>query len=49
LTNKFTSALFTVETIELEGQLESFVRRGRHRFPLLQKALRGIETIGVIG
>src|SRR5215472_123388 len=48
-TNTFTSAVFPVETVELEGQPESFVRGGRHLFPLLPKALRGIETIGVIG
>jgi hypothetical protein len=48
-TNTFTSAVFPVETVELEGQPESFVRGGRHLFPLLPKALRGIDTIGVIG
>jgi ketol-acid reductoisomerase len=48
-TNTFTSEVFPVETVELEGQPESFVRGGRHLFPLLPKALRGIQTIGVIG
>ncbi len=48
-TNAFTSEVFPVETVDLEGQQESFVRGGRHLFPLLPRALRGIETIGVIG
>ena len=48
-TNTFNSEVFPVETVELEGQLESFVRGGRHLFPLLPKALSGIQTIGVIG
>jgi ketol-acid reductoisomerase len=48
-TNTFTSEVFPVETVDLEGQPESFVRGGRHLFPLLPRALRGIETIGVIG
>ena len=47
--NTFTSAIFPVETLELAGQRESFVRGGRHLFPLLPKALDGIRTIGVIG
>ena len=47
--NTFTSAVFPVETLELEGHRESFVRGGRHLFPLLPKALEGIRTIGVIG
>jgi ketol-acid reductoisomerase len=47
--NTFTSAVFPVETLELNGRRESFVRGGRHLFPLLPKALAGIRTIGVIG
>jgi ketol-acid reductoisomerase len=47
--NTFTSAIFPVETLELAGRRESFVRGGRHLFPLLPRALAGIETIGVIG
>ncbi|MGH7417703.1 MAG: ketol-acid reductoisomerase, partial [Candidatus Rokuibacteriota bacterium] len=47
--NTFTSAVFPVETLELEGHRESVVRGGRHLFPLLPKALEGIRTIGVIG
>jgi ketol-acid reductoisomerase len=47
--NTFTSAVFPVETLELAGRRESFVRGGRHLFPLLPKALAGITTIGVIG
>ncbi len=45
----FTSAVFPVETLELAGRRESFVRGGRHLFPLLPRALEGIGTIGVIG
>lgn len=47
--NTFSSAIFPVETLELAGRRESFVRGGRHLFPLLPKALAGIRTIGVIG
>lgn len=47
--NTFTSAVFPVETLELAGRRESFVRGGRHLFPLLPRALEGIRTIGVIG
>lgn len=47
--NTFTSAIFPVETLELAGRREAFVRGGRHLFPLLPKALHGITTIGVIG
>ena len=47
--NTFTSTIFPVETFELAGRKESFVRGGRHLFPLLPKALAGIRTIGVIG
>jgi ketol-acid reductoisomerase len=47
--NTFTSAVFPVETLELAGRRESFVRGGRHLLPLLPAALAGIRTIGVIG
>lgn len=47
--NTFTSTIFPVETLDLAGRKESFVRGGRHLFPLLPKALAGIRTIGVIG
>lgn len=47
--NVFTSAIFPVETFDLGGRRESFVRGGRHLFPLLPRALEGIKTIGVIG
>jgi ketol-acid reductoisomerase len=47
--NTFTSSVFPVETLELAGRRESFVRGGRHLFPLLPKAFAGIATIGVIG
>jgi ketol-acid reductoisomerase len=48
-TNTFHSDIFRVETVELEGQPESFVRGGRNLFPLIPRALQGIQTIGVIG
>jgi ketol-acid reductoisomerase len=47
--NTFTSSIFPVETLELDGRRESFVRGGRNMFPLLPKALAGIQQIGVIG
>jgi ketol-acid reductoisomerase len=45
----FSSKIFEVETIELEGHKEQIVKGGRHLFPLLPKALAGIKQIGVIG
>src|SRR6202049_931554 len=45
----FESKVFPVETIELDGVKESFLRGGRNLFPLLPKALAGISQIGVIG
>jgi len=47
--NLFESSVFQVETIELDGVRESFLRGGRHLFKLLPQALAGIEQIGVIG
>jgi ketol-acid reductoisomerase len=47
--NTFTSTIFPVETLDLAGRRESFVRGGRHLFPLLPEALEGIGTIGVVG
>src|ERR1700681_4675539 len=47
--NLFKSKIFPVETIELDGVQESFLRGGRNLFPLLPKALAGISQIGVIG
>jgi ketol-acid reductoisomerase len=47
--NLFESKVFPVETIELDGVKESFLRGGRHLFKLLPEALVGIEQIGVIG
>lgn len=47
--NLFESKIFPVETIELDGVQESFLRGGRHLFPLLPRALAGIKKIGVIG
>jgi ketol-acid reductoisomerase len=45
----FTSKHFEVETFELVGKTEAYVRGGRHLFPQLPAALEGIERIGVIG
>ena len=47
--NIFQSDVFEVETIELDGVEESFLRGGRHLFKLLPKAFEGIGQIGVIG
>jgi ketol-acid reductoisomerase len=46
---RFSSKIFQVDTIELEGHQEQIVKGGRHLFPLLPKALAGIKQIGVIG
>ena len=45
----FTSRVFEVETIDLNGRKEQIVKGGRHLFPLLPKAFEGIKQIGVIG
>jgi ketol-acid reductoisomerase len=45
----FTSKVFQVDTIELDGRKEQIVKGGRHLFPLIPKALEGIKQIGVIG
>src|SRR5262245_2708934 len=45
----FSSKIFQVETINLEGNREQIVKGGRHLFPLLPKAFAGIKQIGVIG
>jgi len=45
----FTSKVFPVDTIQLEGHTEQIVKGGRHLFPLLPQAFEGIKQIGVIG
>ncbi len=45
----FTSRVFEVETLDLEGRTEQIVKGGRHLFPLLPRAFEGIRQIGVIG
>ena len=45
----FTSKVFQVDTLNLEGRQEQIVKGGRHLFPLLPKAFEGIKQIGVIG
>ncbi len=45
----FSSKVFQVDTIELEGHREQIVKGGRHLFPLLPKALSGVKQIGVVG
>jgi len=47
--NLFDSQIFDVETIELDGVRESFLRGGRHLFKLLPRAFAGVKQIGVIG
>jgi ketol-acid reductoisomerase len=49
LSLSFTSKVFDVDTIELEGHKEQIVKGGRHLFPLLPKAFEGVKQIGVIG
>jgi ketol-acid reductoisomerase len=49
LSLRFSSKVFEVDTIDLEGHQEQIVKGGRHLFPLLPKALAGIKQIGVIG
>jgi ketol-acid reductoisomerase len=45
----FTSKVFQVDTLDLEGRQEQIVKGGRHLFPLLPKAFEGVKQIGVIG
>ena len=45
----FTSRVFQVDTIDLDGHKEQIVRGGRHLFPLLPRAFEGVKQIGVIG
>lgn len=45
----FTSKVFQVDTINLEGSSEQIVKGGRHLFPLLPKAFGGVKQIGVVG
>jgi ketol-acid reductoisomerase len=49
ITLSFSSKIFQVDTIDLEGHKEQIVKGGRHLFPLLPKAFEGIRQIGVIG
>ncbi len=49
MTQTFTSKHFEVETVELAGRVELFVRGGRNLFPELPAAFEGVERIGVIG
>ena len=49
LSLSFTSKVFDVDTIELEGHEEQIVKGGRHLFQRLPKAFEGIKQIGVIG
>jgi ketol-acid reductoisomerase len=45
----FTSKHFEVETLELVGRTEAYVRGGRHLFSKLPDAFEGVKRIGVIG
>jgi ketol-acid reductoisomerase len=49
LSLSFTSKVFQVDTIDLDGHKEQIVKGGRHLFPLLPKAFEGVQQIGVIG
>lgn len=49
LTTNFSSKIFKIETLDLEGHKEPIVKGGRHLFTLLPKAFEGIKQIGVIG
>lgn len=49
LSLNFSSKIFQVDTINLEGNREQIVKGGRHLFPLLPKAFAGVKQIGVIG
>jgi len=48
-TRDFNSTIFKKQTITLASTEESIVKGGRDLFPLLPKAFKGIEQIGVIG
>jgi ketol-acid reductoisomerase len=43
------SSVFRVEQMDVPGGSEDIVRGGRDLFPLLPKALHGVERIGVLG
>ncbi|KAE8689451.1 Ketol-acid reductoisomerase [Hibiscus syriacus] len=45
----FNTSVFQKEKISLAGHDEFIVRGGRHLFPLLDDAFKGIKQIGVIG
>ena len=45
----FSSKIFEIDTLPLEGHTEQVIKGGRHLFPLLPKAFEGIKQIGVIG
>lgn len=45
----FTSKIFKIDTVPMDDRTEQIVRRGRHLFPLLARALEDIQQIGVIG
>ncbi len=49
LSLNFSSKVFQVENLDLQGHKEQIVKGGRHLFPLLPKAFEGIKQIGVIG
>ncbi|MEV0486943.1 ketol-acid reductoisomerase [Streptomyces sp. NPDC050508] len=45
----YTSAVFTLETMDVPGGTETILRGGRHLFPLLPQAFADVRRIGVIG
>ncbi|MHB1445925.1 MAG: ketol-acid reductoisomerase [Acidimicrobiales bacterium] len=46
---RFNSEIFPLTEIELDGQPETILAGGRHLYPLLPQAFRGVEEIGVLG
>jgi len=45
----FTSDIFEVEDLVFANSTEQIITGGRDKFPLLEKAFKGIKQIGVIG
>lgn len=46
---RFSSQIFPVQDIELDGRTESLLVGGRHLLPLLPDAFRGVDQIAVVG
>lgn len=48
-TSTFESDIFPVQQLDLAGETETVLVGGRHLYPLLPQALRGVEEIGILG